>query len=82
MKAWTRLYFATMLIVLGVEACLAGTAMALIDDPQPTIEGMHTVNLIASVAIIVLGFTCLLLAYKFLQDKGIRQVLGPRSNAG
>lgn len=82
MRAWTRLYFATLLIVLGLEGCIAGTAMALIDDPASTVEGLQTVSLIASVAIIVLGFTCMLLAYKFLQDKGIRQVLGGRSDAG
>ena len=82
MRAWTRLYFATLLLVLGVEGCIAGTAMALVDDPASAVEGMETVNLIASVAIIVLGFTCMLLAYKFLQDKGIRQVLGGRSSVG
>ena len=82
LRAWTRLYFATLLVILGGECCLAGTAMALRDDPTTAVEGLQTINLIASLAIIVLGFTCFLLAYKFVQDKGIKQVLVGRSSAG
>lgn len=74
LKAWTRLFFATTLMAIGLEAIVAGGLYAFGTSSIDAGTGLQGLQLAAGFALVLLGIMCLLLAWKLWRDRGIRGV--------
>jgi hypothetical protein len=74
-RPWTRRYFAVALLLIGLEGAAAAAWMALGNaEAAATLPGMQGVKLAASVAMLLLGGSAILLAWKLWRDAGILAV--------
>ena len=73
LRPWTRLYFATVLLSIGVEGSVAAVWMALHQPTANEPAEIQTIRWVVSVAILLLCFCGMLLAWKLYRDDGIKQ---------